>query len=42
MPFDKDALIKYRTERSKGTIKEAGIALDNNLLYMAQNRKINQ
>jgi hypothetical protein len=38
MQFDKDVLIKYRMERSKETIKEARIAIDNKFLYMAQNR----
>lgn len=38
MDNDKEAIIKYRLERSKMTINEAKIAIENNQLFLAENR----
>jgi uncharacterized protein (UPF0332 family) len=38
MEFDKEELINYRIERSKGTIEEAKLAIDNNKFHLAENR----
>ena len=38
MPLDKEALIKYRLERSLETISEAEQAIQNNHLHLAANR----
>jgi uncharacterized protein (UPF0332 family) len=35
---DKSIIINYRIERSRETIKDAKIAMDNNSLFMASNR----
>ncbi|MBM2816330.1 MAG: hypothetical protein HW421_3092 [Ignavibacteria bacterium] len=36
--LDKETLIKYRVSRAKETIKEAQVAIDNRLLFNAENR----
>lgn len=38
MEFDQTALIKYRIEKAKETIRAAQLLLDNNLLSHAENR----
>jgi len=38
MPLDKEALIKYRLERSLETISEVEHAIQNNHLHLAANR----
>jgi len=38
MGYDKDALIKYRKERSAESIQEAKLAIENDMLFNAENR----
>jgi len=38
MGYDKDALIKYRKERSAESIQEAKLAIENEMLFNAENR----
>jgi uncharacterized protein (UPF0332 family) len=38
MEYNKEELINYRIERSKGTIEEAKLAIDNNKFHLAENR----
>lgn len=38
MPYDKELLIKYRISRSKETIEDARIAIENSRLFAAENR----
>jgi uncharacterized protein (UPF0332 family) len=38
MPHDKSTIIQYRMERSKETVEEAKLAIDNGKFHLAENR----